>query len=39
MKILLERRTMNGLVSKAKKRDKVAFIQLIRQCEPSMYKV
>ena len=39
MKILLERRTMNGLVSKAKKRDKAAFIQLIRQCESGMYKV
>ena len=39
MKILLERRTMNGLVSKAKKRDKAAFIKLIRQCESGMYKV
>ena len=30
---------MNGLVSKAKKRDKAAFIKLIRQCESGMYKV
>ncbi|MBQ3513080.1 MAG: sigma-70 family RNA polymerase sigma factor [Lachnospiraceae bacterium] len=30
---------MNGLVSKAKKHDKVAFTELIRQCESSMYKV